>query len=206
MSNELISLPPDETDLSTITTGAYLGRVKFCQASSEEVKSGVVPRGGHFVFETDSGVIDLGPAMQCLPLGGRAKAIDYSGEDVVVNFDPTSDTFQKIAMNCKYGSRKMAGPEHLLYLPTVKEFAYLYCYNKTLKEVSAKVQAGKGKAIELESYFYKGARDSWHKIKVEDCAAFPIPDAAAIQRAIEAFRAEEKGAGVEEAPADSRER
>lgn len=202
VQDQLIKLPPDEKDLSLCTAGAYLGRVKLCQASSDYVQSGEIPRGGHFVLETETGIHDLGTAFQFLPLGGREKAIDYSTPDVIVSYDASTPTFQKIAMNSRFGSQRMAGPEHLIYVPSVGEFAYMYCYNKTLKEVSAKIQASKGRPVELESYFYKGSKNSWHKCKLNVSPPFEIPSVEKIQRAIDAFRDEEKES-TELAPEES---
>lgn len=207
MTTDLIQVPDSENDnvaLVAARSTDYFSRVKLCQAAAEEVQEGKIARGGHFCHQDSNGqVTDLGPSFDALICAGRAKAIKF-GEATQVSFDPQSAEFQAIAANSGFGTSCMSGPEYLIYIPQLSCYTLLFCYNATLKGVSDSIHARLRRGANFESYLFKGAKNSWFKVKVGD-AAVDVPDQAEVLDAIARFRTE-KSTVLEAAPTGGRER
>ena len=111
MSTELVKSPfdgevqlpvgqvGDDSDFAQPTSGQGLKQLRFV-SKGLSAKKGFIPPGHYTMTEPGAAkdeAIDLGKAVQVVPLARRMKAIDYSDrENVLVSFDAKSDLYQTI--------------------------------------------------------------------------------------------------------------
>ena len=77
--------------------GDYIGRMQLYTKSKANMK-GLIPSGHYGIPESDEEIIDLGDAVDLLPLARRPKAIDMTDmEALVISYDMESEEFKRIA-------------------------------------------------------------------------------------------------------------
>ena len=124
-----------------ISTTAMLPYIQLLQGQSalasnpdNDFKPGqfVLPKGG-------DDAVNLGPSFEAVALAYRYKAIDFSGDDPVIVYDPESEEFKRIAENAKVKKKDFnSGLELLLWLDGEKTFATLGCTNSTMAQFAVK--------------------------------------------------------------------
>ena len=90
--------------------GDYIGRMQLYTKSKANMK-GLIPQGHYGIPESDEEIIDLGTAVDLLPLARRPKAIDMTDmEALVISYDMESEEFKRVAdkstesdSHCQYG-------------------------------------------------------------------------------------------------------
>ena len=92
----------------------FIGRLQL-YTKGKAINKGQVRPGCYGIPEGEE-VIDLGDTIDILPLGRRPKAIDMTDTDaVIVNYDPESDEFKRIAaQSLEKESHCMYGPSFLV--------------------------------------------------------------------------------------------
>lgn len=145
MSNDLIPADMDFTNLPSTNVvedevfddmssgGDYLSRVQLF-SKGEKVNEGLIPPG-HWGIPVGEKIIDLGKTMDVLPLARRAKALDISDRDnVIENFDPKSDEYARIAgLATVNDSGCMVGPSILFYERSQGMFVEWFANNTSSK-------------------------------------------------------------------------
>lgn len=139
-----------EKDFAKVaSTGDYLPYVILATANAKIVVSDQVPKN-HFVAIKGDTITDFGKTLLCWALAWRPKAMDLNGEIPMSYFDPDTEIFQKIKTE-SFGqnSKKMFGPEYLLWIPGYG-WAGLFMGSKTSRNEAKNIQAAVPKAACVE--------------------------------------------------------
>lgn len=215
MSDELIlsSTNSESLDraLSVASNVEFLPRLKLCQGGSNEVAEGDIARGGNFGLIRDQDDIeDIGSEMEVVLVEGRAKALLISDDEIIQNFDPSTETFQSIkSQSAVKDSGAMYGPEFLVWLPAQQCFATFFLGSKTGRRAAKKFKPLMGTPAILKSVLIDppGSKYKWHGpvIAATTTPLSEVPDQEAREKAVKMFL-EEKATEVKIAEdADSAE-
>ena len=206
LSNVVAGMTKTELDesLEQLCGGSTFQRIQLFGSSSNAVKEGKIAMG-HFAIVDSSNMIDLGESFDCLILGYRMKAICF-GDDVEVNFDPTSPRFiEMVKESAVKDSDCVFGPEYLLYIP---ERGYVpYHLNNVSSQYESKAfRALVGKNATVRASLIKGKKGTYHAPKVAACnVPFPLPNIDEVKRILADFN-NPKGTEVAEKVEETVER
>ena len=165
--NQLIPQDLKDSPLSTdfsdiVASGDYLGRLQLFGAKSNAVAQGDIPMG-HYGLVKDDVITDLGDEIDIIIIGWRPKALDTSGDDLIIDHDAKSDIFAEIKERSGVkDSGCMYGPEFLIWLPEQSVFATFYMGNKTARREAKKVLPLVGKAVTLKCHLIETGKHKWH--------------------------------------------
>lgn len=158
----------------------YAPRLQLVATGNSKVVLEDKAKIGEFIIVDGESVTKLGKEITIVLLGKLFKAVDFSGDEAVVNYDSESDVYQGIAARQESGgidSGCMYGPLYLGYLVDTESFVELYLNSKSAKReednldnfVPIGVEQAKALDIEprsarlttLKSRFIDGARFKW---------------------------------------------
>ena len=178
----------DDAAFKDITkSGDYIPRLQLMTSNSKQCKSGDFPTN-HYAFIRDQNFQDLGETLDVLLVTWRAKALEM-GEQVISVFDMASEEFKRIQeKSAEQDSGCMYGPEFLVYLPGLKEFATFFCGSKSARREAANIKALLTKPATLKSKFIETKRYSWFTVCATPCSTpFDPPDLDALRKIVEKF-------------------
>ncbi len=203
--------------------GDHIGRLQLYTKSKVNLQ-GLIAQGHYGIPESDEQIIDLGPAVDILPLGRRPKAIDMTDmEALVISYDMESEVFKDIAeRSSQTNSHCQFGPSFLVYVPSQGRFVEFFCGNKSSRIESKKLfpflpltQADINKLAEagndvsnlkphgpipvtLKTKFVENRKGAWHVPVVLPCtrSLVKLPTQERVVREIQRFLAP-KDNGVE---------
>ena len=164
---------------------------------------GLIPQGHYGIPESDEEIIDLGTAVDLLPLARRPKAIDMTDmEALVISYDMESEEFKRIAAkSTESDSHCQYGPSFLVYERSTGRFLEFFCGNKssrieakklfpflplTQADIDAKAAAGNAVGdlkphgpvpVTLKVKVAENRKGTWHVPVVVMCAS-PFTTAA----------------------------
>lgn len=154
MSNELsaFSAPSFTPALTTkpkqdLDRG-YAPRLQLVATGNAKVVLEDKAKAGQFVIQDGSEVTVVGDnngkEIVVVLLGKIFKAVDRSGDEVIVNFDPNSDVYKDIAQREADGgfhSGCMHGPVYLAYCVNAEQFVEISLHSKSAKREESKLDA-----------------------------------------------------------------
>jgi len=124
-----------------VGSGGFLPRVQFMSAKADICSSGAFPIN-HFALVRGTTNIDLGEQLDVFVLSYRFKAFDISGDDMIISYDPASETFKDInKRSFAQNSGCMFGPEFLMYVPSQKTFVTFFMGSKSARIESQSIMA-----------------------------------------------------------------
>lgn len=194
--------------LEVSTAADFLPRLQLFGGSSDAVKEGKIGVGRYGLVRSKDQIEDLGAEVNGLICAGRAKALDVSGENAITSYDPKSDIFKAIqAGSAEENSRKMFGPEFLVYIPAVQSYATFFMSSPTSRREAPAVLARMRKAATLKAQLINGKKHKWHGPVITPCSTpFDLPSPESLQDEITKF-SNPKSSEVELAkPSDERAR
>jgi hypothetical protein len=129
------------------------------------------------------------------------------GEQVISVFDMESDEFKRIQeKSAEQDSGCMYGPEFLVYIPQIKEFATFFCGSKSARRESPTIKALLTKPATLKSKKIETKRYTWYGPQATSCSTpFDPPDLEALKKVVEKFNNPPK-TEVEAAPEEETDR
>lgn len=155
-------------------SSAFLPRIQLVGSSSNLAKRSKVPQGTYAILRGKDVVVhQLGTDVNCLLFSWRPKAIRYGkgGEKTVVYFDPNSAAFKAIESEAEdKDSGCQFGPEYLIYVPHVKEFASFHFNNKTLRVAASIMLPLIGKPITFRVELIESKGNMWHGPVITGCS------------------------------------
>lgn len=169
----------------------YLGRFQLFGSKSDACTEGKIGIGryGHV---KDQNIDDLGDEVDVVICAWRSKAIDNSGEQLIINHDAQSETFEQIKKksfvrdsNCMYG------PEFLLWIPSAGIFATYHANSKTARREAKKCATliGKAATFRVQLIDPPKSRYKWHGPVITPCSTpLTVPDIFVIKEEIEKFK------------------
>jgi hypothetical protein len=118
----------------------FIGRLQLF-TKGKAVNKNLVRPGHYGIPISDEEVDDLGDKIDIIPLARRPKAIDMTdSEAIIVNYDPASAEFQRIAeTSLEKESHCMYGPSFLVYERSRNLFLEFFCGNKSSRSEAKKV-------------------------------------------------------------------
>ena len=118
----------------------YLGRLQLF-TKGKAVNRKLVGPGNYGIPESEEEVDDLGDTIDIIPLARRPKAIDMTdNEAIIVNYDPDSDEFKRIAAkSLEKESHCMYGPSFLVFERSRGLFLEFFCGNKSSRSEAKKI-------------------------------------------------------------------
>ncbi len=133
-------LGSDEQFLELAKSSEFIGRLQLF-TKGKAINKGLVKPGHYGIPESDEEVEDLGDTITILPLARRPKAIDMTDTDaVLVNYDPDSAEFQRIAaQSLEKESHCMYGPSFLVIEESSGRFLEFFCGSKSTRSEAKKI-------------------------------------------------------------------
>ncbi|HDZ14088.1 hypothetical protein LCGC14_0646460 [marine sediment metagenome] len=174
--NQLIPKDIVSGDLSTnfddiVASGDYLGRLQLFGSKSDAVAEGSIS-AAHYGLVKDDEITDLGEEIDVILVGWRPKALDTSGDSLIIDHDANSSVFAEIKERSGIrDSGCMYGPEFLVWLPEQAVFATYYMSSKTARREAKKVLPLVGKAATFKCHLIETAKYKWHGPLVFPCSA-----------------------------------
>ena len=155
---------------SIMSSEDYLGRLQLFGSKSDAVATGEIPMG-HYGLVRDDVITDLGEEIDVIIINRRAKALDTSGDALIIEFDVTSAIFAEIKERSKVkDSGCMYGPEFLIWLPQQEVFVTYYMSSKTARREAKKVVHFAGKAATLKCHLIDSGKYKWHGPLIFQCS------------------------------------
>jgi len=133
-------LGTDEQFAELAKGGDFVGRMQL-YTKGKAVNKSLIPPGHYGIPESDEEVIDLGTAVDILPLARRPKAIDMTDLDaLIISYDPESAEFKRIATkSTEAESHCQYGPSFLMYERATGRFLEFFCGTKTNRIEAKKI-------------------------------------------------------------------
>ena len=130
----------DEQFAELAKSTEYLGRLQL-YTKGKAINRGLVKPGCYGIPASDEDVEDLTDEIDILPLARRPKAIDMTDTDaVLVNYDPDSDEFKRIAaQSLEKESHCMYGPSFLVFERSTGRFLEFFCGSKSTRSEAKKI-------------------------------------------------------------------
>jgi hypothetical protein len=179
------------TNFEDVTSGgsSFPSRLQLFGAKSGACTDGLIPIG-HWGLVDDSVITDLGTEVDIILADWRPKAVDSSGDAVLVEYDTSVALFKEImAKSDVPDSGCMFGPEYLVYVPGPNKYATLFMCSKTARRESKKMQPYLRQGITLKSKVITKDKYKWHGPVSLPCST-PLtpPDLARLTLELERFR------------------
>ena len=159
-----------------VKSGDYLVRIQLFGATSSLVKQSKFPMA-HWGYVADKeNPIDLGGQFDCLVLALRGCAARLTSDPVITVYDVNHPEYAKIRDESEIqDSGCVYGPEFLIYIPAIEQYATYHMNNATARRESPKMKALLGKAATVKAKFIEGKKHSWHGPDVLPCSTLLNP-------------------------------
>lgn len=200
--NDLIPVEADASEgalVEVASSTGFLPRLQLCGGSSDVVKEGKIGIGRYALIRGKDQLEDLGDKVDVLVCAGRTKALDVSGEKPLVSYDHKSDLFQAIIEGSKgVNTRKMYGPEYLVWIPSIQVMATFYLSSPTARNENPSILTRLRKAATLGAQLLKNPKgNKWHGPTIVPCSTpFDIPDMEMVNAEISKFKNPKDGTAV----------
>jgi hypothetical protein len=138
---------------------------------------------GNFYLIDNEGPTYIGPKMDVHITEYRMKALKYKKDIRVISShdinDPLFESIKTTADKLKASRQRsdengfsyLWGPEYLIWLGDLGEFATFFCSNATLKRAAREmIHRRRGKVVTFEQNWIQTEQHSWWGIKVYDCS------------------------------------
>ena len=184
--------------LDAITSAAFLPRLQLMIATSEPCKNGDFPINHYALVRSKNSMEDLGDSVDLFVVTWRPKALKID-ETVFAVYDPklgddgkpTGDFARIMIDSEKRDSGCMYGPEYLVWIPQIKEFATFFMGSKSSRRESPLMSARCGKMATLKSKLIPGKKYKWFAPSVFACSTPPdeanMPSAVDIKTEVDKF-------------------
>lgn len=160
----------DDAFDASASSAKFLPRLQLLTSNSKKCKSGEFPTN-HYSLIRDQKFDDLGLNVDVFLVTWRPKALE-TGENIISVYDPSDKEFQRIqdkSLEVK-NSGCMFGPEFLVWIPSVKQFATFFMGTKSARRESGAVKALLKKTATLGSQHCKNKSFEWYAAQVSECS------------------------------------
>lgn len=170
------SLPNLMGDQSTaifdqMVKSAFMGRVQLCGGSSALAIEGKIAIGKFAFVRRKDDFIDFGDTFNCVPLSWRFAALRFGAETTEAYYDPNSDEFKQIQIDSEESDSKCAyGPQFLIWVPQIKEFATYLFGSKSARPEARKLNPMLNKGATFRGKLVASGGNKWHVPIVLPCS------------------------------------
>lgn len=163
----------DQTFDVVAKQSVFLPRIQLYGSNSMLVKRGKFAIGHYGLVQSKDNVVDLTSEFNCLVLAWRPKALRIDGDDTKAWYNPESGNFKSVVEEANKGGQtgNMFGPEFLVYVPDLSEFATFFFGNPTFRRASPQMKALLQKAATIASELIEKKKFSWHGPVITQCTA-----------------------------------
>lgn len=188
------------------TSGAgFLPYLQLFTAKSSACSEGKIPIG-HWGLVQDGEITDLTNEVNVHVCYARPRAYQKTDDgNIIVVHDKESDEYSRIAeLQRNKVNGCMVGPEVLVFVEAVGQFASFFCGSPTLRREAKKFKPLMGKAATMRSKLIDNGQYKWHGPVITPCSAGldPFPSDDEIAAEVERFKNPPKPA-VERADDDA---
>jgi len=192
--NELVKLEganvqkfDDDAFLAATKSGDFLPRLQLMTSNSDVCKKGQFPIN-NYALVSGQNLKDLSAAVDILVIVWRPKALEI-GEVIISVYDINHIEFTRIAEKSnEKDSGCMFGPEFLVWVPSVKQFATFFMGSKSTRRESPNLKALLKKGATLKSHLIETPKYSWMSPVIVPCTTpFELPDTGEMMEQIEKF-------------------
>lgn len=180
----------DEKDLQAITASkGYLAYIQLMTKASKVVDAGDFPVN-NFALVQNQSHLDLGEEVDVVPICWRARAVEIGEDEVVSVFDKSDPEFQRIQEIAERPGLNgcMCGPEYLLWIPKIKQFATFLMGSKSAKREAPNMSERLGKGATLKRKRIETKKYTWWAPVVAPCTAdLELPDQAELDERADKF-------------------
>ena len=198
-------LAKPDSDFAAVSGDNYLPRIQLMTSSSDKCKRGEFPIN-HYALISGQNYTDLSKEADVMVLSWHAKAMDMSGDEILVSFDPATELFKDIQHKADHtkDSGCMYGPEYLVYVPSLTKYASFFMGSKSARRESNNMHAQLELPATLKSQLVEWKTYSWQAPIVTSCSTkFDIPARESLIAAIKSFHADESRPAPEMAPEEN---
>ena len=178
-----------EDSLSELKTGSFTPYMKLYGNNSNEVKERKIA-AGHYGVVDNKDLIDLGEAVNAIPIAWRWKAVRVIGDQFETYHNPNSDDYKSIKEAAKSKDQgNMEGPEVLLWLSDQKIFATWHMSNESARRESGGLTSSLGSPVLLKWRLASNKKFKWEAPVIMASSTPPanLPDPAELARISESF-------------------
>ena len=194
--NALIPIIGSQPDTSLeefkkeVSSSAFLPRIQIIDPKSKVAMNKLVPSGNYGLVRAKDDADDLTDEIDIVICAWRWKALDLNGENPLVIYDKDSDAFKEIQTKSEITNSKcMWGPEFLIWISSVKQYATYFCSGKTSRKESEKLFKLMQSFATLKVHLIETKNYSWYGPIVLACSTpFDIPPVPEIQKQVDKFR------------------
>jgi len=162
---------------SMVKSADYLGRFQLFSSKSDACAEGRIGIG-HYGLVKDDVITDLGVSIDVGVLSWRPKALSIEGDNVINSYNPeiqdgviTNPLFKDIVeRSATPNSGCMYGPEFLLWLPSIGDFALFHANSKTARREAKKLQPLIGNAATFRAHLIEKGKYKWHGPVITQCS------------------------------------
>lgn len=178
----------DQAFEAVATTGSFLPRLQLMTSNSKLCKSGDFPINSYALIHGDI-VRDLGKTVDVAVIAWRPKAIDMNDDQVIAVYDHTDSQFKQIQARADVpNSSCMAGPEFLVFIPSLGKFATFFMGSKSARRESGNMRQLLKKFATLASKHIETKSYDWWAPSVGPCTAMLAgPDPEELLKTFEQF-------------------
>ncbi len=166
----------DDSVANKLTVSSFLPRLQLMTGNSEKCKKGEFGVN-KFALINGQDHKDVGDSVDVLVLVWRPKAIDSSGDELIVIHDIENPEFERIQQaSGEKDSGCMFGQEFLVWISETREFATFFMGTKTSRRESPNLKALLQKAATLKPVEVKNKKYTWYSPSVTKCSTtFDLP-------------------------------
>lgn len=229
MSTDLAKMTSLPVSAAATSLAQYSGESEFLERIQLVTKGKFVDKGkikpGHYgVPAGEDEIVDLGDAVDILPLAVRDKALDTTEDPPLAVFDPGDPVYVEIVERAgEKDSGCMYGPSFLVFERNTGKFYEFFCGNKSgrmeagkfapflpVSEEQAKeykIKAQGPQPLTLRAKYIERPRYSWHAPKVTKCST-PFTNLPPVEQVVAEINKflNPKKADVEQAEEGGRDR
>jgi len=177
----------DEAFALATKAGDYLPRLQLMTSNSDACKAGEFPVN-HYALVRGKDLRDLGESVDVLVVAWRPKALEI-GDAILAVYDPKSMEFIRIQeKSAEQNSGCMYGPEFLIYIPSISEWATFFMGSKSSRNEAANMRTRMHKAATMASQKLSNKKFTWFSPLINSCTTpFALPTIEDIKKEAEKF-------------------
>ncbi len=173
-----------------LVRSSFMPRISLCGGMSGLVIEGKMHVGKYAFIRGQDDFVDFGDTFNCVPFAYRLAAAKFIPGELEMYYDPLSDDFKRIVIESEEPNSKRAyGPQFLIWVPQMKEFATFLFGSKSARPEGRKLNALINKGATFKAKLVSNTENKWHVPVVLPCSiGLELPSAEQLLSVGEDFK------------------